>query len=92
MKHKEKILRWVLFIVLFWNCAMALTSSLDFYLKVLLALSSLSPLLIFFDINRIQDSAADFSRQICGQIAPQIPGFKATASSGFIRLFRHFIY
>ena len=47
MKHKEQILRWVLFIVLFWNCAMALTSSLDFYLKVLLALSSLSPLLIF---------------------------------------------
>ena len=47
MKHKEQILRWVLFIVLFWNCAMALTSSLDFYLKVLLALSSLSPLFIF---------------------------------------------
>jgi len=47
MKHKEKILRWVLFIVLFWNCAMALTSSIDFYLKVLLALSSLSPLFIF---------------------------------------------
>jgi len=50
------------------------------------------PVVDFFDINRIQDSAADFSRQICGQIAPQIPGFKATASSGFIRLFRHFIY
>ena len=47
MKHKEQILRWVLFIVLFWNCAMALTSSLDFYLKVLLALSSMSPLFIF---------------------------------------------
>jgi hypothetical protein len=47
MKHKEQILRWVIFIVLFWNCAMALTSSLDFYLKVLLALSSLSPLFIF---------------------------------------------
>ena len=47
MKHKEQLLRWVLFIVLFWNCAMALTSSMDFYLKVLLALSSLSPLLIF---------------------------------------------
>ncbi|MFN5442451.1 MAG: hypothetical protein ACK5AR_11450 [Flavobacteriia bacterium] len=47
MKHKEQLLKWVLFIVLFWNCAMALTSSLDFYLKVLLALSSLSPLLIF---------------------------------------------
>lgn len=47
MKHKEQILRWVIFIILFWNCAMALTSSLDFYLKVLLALSSLSPLLIF---------------------------------------------
>jgi hypothetical protein len=47
MKHKEQILRWVIFIVLFWNCAMALTSSMDFYLKVLLALSSLSPLFIF---------------------------------------------
>lgn len=47
MKHKEQILRWVLFIVLFWNCAMALTSSMDFYLKGLLALSSLSPLYIF---------------------------------------------
>lgn len=47
MKHKEQILRWVLFIVLFWNCAMALTSSLDFYLKVLLALGNLSPLFIF---------------------------------------------
>jgi hypothetical protein len=47
MKHKEQLLRWVIFIVLFWNCAMALTSSLDFYLKVLLALSSLSPLFIF---------------------------------------------
>jgi hypothetical protein len=47
MKHKEQLLKWVLFIVLFWNCAMALTSSLDFYLKVLLALSRLSPLFIF---------------------------------------------
>jgi hypothetical protein len=47
MKHKEQILRWVLFIVLFWNCAIALTSSMDFYLKVLLAWSSLSPLFIF---------------------------------------------
>ena len=47
MKHKEQILRWVIFIILFWNCAMALTSSLDFYLKVLLALSNLSPLFIF---------------------------------------------
>jgi len=47
MKHKEQILRWVIFIILFWNCAMALTSSLDFYLKVLLAWSSLSPLFIF---------------------------------------------
>ena len=47
MKHKEQILRWVLFIVLFWNCAMALTSSMDFYLKLLLALCSLSPLFIF---------------------------------------------
>ncbi len=47
MKHKEQLLRWVIFIVLFWNCAMALTSSMDFYLKVLLALSSLSPLFIF---------------------------------------------
>jgi hypothetical protein len=47
MKHKEQLLRWVLFIVLFWNCAMALTSSMDFYLKLLLALCSLSPLFIF---------------------------------------------
>jgi hypothetical protein len=47
MKYKEQLLRWVIFIVLFWNCAMALTSSMDFYLKVLLALSSLSPLFIF---------------------------------------------
>jgi hypothetical protein len=47
MKNKEQILKWVLFIVLFWNCAMALTSNLDFYLKVLLALSSLSPVFIF---------------------------------------------
>jgi hypothetical protein len=47
MNHKEQILRWVLFIVLFWNCAVALTSSLDFYLKVLLAWSNLSPLFIF---------------------------------------------
>ena len=47
MKHKEQLLKWVLFIVLFWNCAMALTASMDFYLKVLLALSSLSPLFIF---------------------------------------------
>jgi hypothetical protein len=47
MKYKEQFLRWVIFIILFWNCAMALTSSLDFYLKVLLAWSSLSPLFIF---------------------------------------------
>lgn len=47
MKHKEKLLRWVLFVVLFWNCAMSLTSTMDFYLKFLLALSSLSPLFIF---------------------------------------------
>ncbi len=47
MNHKEQILRWVLFIVLFWNCAVALTSSLDFYLKVLLAWSNLSPFFIF---------------------------------------------
>lgn len=37
----------MLFIVLFWNCAIALTSSMNFCMKVLLALSSLSPLLIF---------------------------------------------
>jgi hypothetical protein len=47
MKHKEQLLRWVIFIVIFWNCAMALTSSMDFYLKLLLALCSLSPLFIF---------------------------------------------
>ena len=47
MKHKEQLLRWVIFIVIFWNCAMTLTSSMDFYLKLLLALCSLSPLFIF---------------------------------------------
>ncbi len=47
MKHKEQLLRWVIFIVIFWNCAMAMTSSMDFYLKLLLALCSLSPLFVF---------------------------------------------
>ena len=92
MKHKEQLLRWVLFIVLFWNCAMALTSSMDFYLKLLLALCSLSPLFIFFDYNRIQDSTTDFSHQNHGQITQQISRFKATDSSRFGRLFRTLTY
>jgi hypothetical protein len=50
------------------------------------------PDVYFYDHNRFQDFAADFSRQICGQITPQISRFKASDSSGFIRLFRHFIY
>ena len=46
----------------------------------------------FYDHNSIQDGAADFSRQNCGQIARQIPRFKATDSSRFILLLRPFIY